>query len=124
MLYTIHVSCQYVGQWLNGQKHGPGTFTATAEKGEKGPTYTGDWMQGHRHGRGVLKDPLVGTHEGHYQGGEFHGKGKMAYTNGDVFEGVWLHNQKQGKGSLVGGDKQKWVVLYRDDELIEKVAVD
>ena len=32
--------------------------------------------------------------------GEMHGKGRFSYSNGDVYEGMFLHNERHGQGKL------------------------
>ena len=129
-----------MGQWLNGQRHGQGTFTATPPSsdengkdgvsdsgggGGSGDVYVGDWLHDLKHGNGIYRSAVNGTYEGQYQEGKLHGKGTFVYPNGDVYEGVWLHDKKQGKGSYTyAADGKQWIAMWRDDELIEKVAVD
>lgn len=43
------------------------------------------------------------TKNSNYEGernekGEKHGRGKLVYSNGDIYEGVWLNNKKHGRG--------------------------
>ena len=104
---------------MDGQRHGEGTFTSSNGQ----DSYTGDWLHGLKHGHGTYKS-ADGTYCGQYQGGKLHGKGNFTYPNGDVYEGVWLHDKKQGKGTYTYADGRKWIAMWRDDELIEKVAVD
>ena len=106
---------------MDGVRHGQGTFTAPSPGGD---VYSGDWLNDLKHGNGTFKS-ANGTYEGQYQLGKLHGKGIFTYPNKDVYEGVWLHDKKQGKGTFVyAADGRQWVAMWRDDELVEKVAVD
>lgn len=40
------------------------------------------------------------VYEGDWVNNFKNGKGKMTYVNGDVYEGDWMHGQKSGKGKM------------------------
>lgn len=57
----------------------------------------GDIKDGKRHGRGVYSQGDYYKYEGDYQNDQKHGFGKES-DNGNVYEGSWVENQKQGQG--------------------------
>lgn len=66
----------YVGQVLNGKRHGKGKYI---------------WLNGH-------------VYEGDWQENKFHGKGKYTWHNGDVYEGDWWDDKLVGTGTLTYAD--------------------
>jgi hypothetical protein len=60
----------YVGDVLNGKKHGYGTETLAS-----GSTYTGEWFNDRKHGTG-----------------------KKIFSSGLSFEGTWNKGQRHGQG--------------------------
>ena len=51
--------------------------------------------------------------------GERHGNGKYTYkSSGDIYEGSWRENLKNGTGSFKG-EKYEW----KDDKLIKKLEI-
>ena len=98
---------EYVGEWLNGEKHGRGQY----KWGSGTKIYTGRWRQGKRDGEGEMREivkipneALGATEKGemHYTGQwseEFkHGFGVQTYADGTVYKGQWSRNKRQGQG--------------------------
>ena len=70
-----------------------------------GSVYGGEFWNNNPHGVGELeyvnKDKYVGT----FVHGKREGKGKYFYSEGTVFTGTWLNNEKQeGELKLFNGD--------------------
>eukprot|EP00913_Durusdinium_trenchii_P012692 g11918.t1 len=74
----------YEGQYLNGEKHGPGVYT---------------WPDGSMLSLGIPSQVLIGAlyrgrvYEGQWSHGEMHGKGVLYGTDGNVVSGVWCHGK-------------------------------
>ena len=124
----------YIGQSLNGLKHGKGIYynknnTILYEgdfvlnkiegKGkyywENGEYYIGEWLNGHRHGKGILyyKNNLI-KYEGDFVNGKYEGKGQYNYKNGNFYIGEWLNGLRHGKGILF---KRNNIIEYEGDFL-------
>jgi len=115
---------RYVGNFVDGRKHGKGQMTFPS-----GDVYTGDWLKGKRTGKGLYlfhqsgnryKGDYVdgikegqgifwwtsGPHTGERYEGEFrhdrrNGVGVYWFANGDVFEGHWINGKRHGQGQMM-----------------------
>ena len=69
---TIHYNNgdKYVGETLNGERHGQGTYTF-----HDGKHYVGAWRNGQRYGQGTLTFPNGDVYMGEFANGTFHGHG-------------------------------------------------
>lgn len=77
---TFENSGSYVGEKLDGQKHGRGTYQA-----EDGSKYEGEWDRGLRSGYGI-----------------------QTFSNGEVeYEGEWLKDKYHGTGNLNNRNPQQ-----------------
>ncbi|XP_029312603.1 LOW QUALITY PROTEIN: radial spoke head 10 homolog B [Cottoperca gobio] len=55
--------------------------------------YTGGFLQGHRHGQGSFYYACGAIYEGEWRKNEKHGKGKFTFEDGRVFEGEFVEDQ-------------------------------
>ena len=118
----------YEGDYLNGLRHGSGSYTDS-----NGTVYSGDWQNGQRHGFGVItyKDGTtlkgeyandtifngVGFCEnvctGHYTGefieGKLHGQGCFKYIEGETYTGEWVEGKRHGFGTFTYRDGSEYV---------------
>ncbi|KDO22090.1 hypothetical protein SPRG_12076 [Saprolegnia parasitica CBS 223.65] len=98
--YTYPSGDTYVGDFLDGQRHGRGTYTVSAT----GYTYVGDWVHDCRHGTGVLTYNNDATHQGTYTGSWADDVrcGDGLFQEGDrfVYKGRWKRNVFHGLGHL------------------------
>ena len=65
---------------------------------QKGGQYTGSYLNGRKHGEGTFHYPDGSKYEGYWINDLRHGYGKYSYQNGDVYEGEWAENQRHGQG--------------------------
>lgn len=120
--YTWPDGTFYEGEVKDGIRSGKGTFTNPSE----GYKYEGEWKNGLRHGRGVLtyeveeEGKFVG-YEGSWESGEKCGQGKYLYPSGNSYEGEWMHNKRNGKGTMywhkIGSrpTNEKYVGQWKND---------
>ncbi len=122
---------RYEGEWDQGSPNGMGAFFY-----ENGDRYRGEVKDGRRHGRGRLLWARGGYWEGDFVDdkqilsgrmtiqtgdmtmiGEFviepetglaTGAGRLIWAIGDVYEGALVKGVKQGNGSFVWGDGQRY----------------
>lgn len=104
------VTGKYTGEWLDGKKHGFGTFVYG-----NGAKYEGEWIQDQRDGRGTywIKEhgKLRKQYAGDWHHDKRHGTGTFFYDDGGRYDGEWVYNQREGVGRMVYGRKDK------DDQL-------
>lgn len=79
--------------------------------------YEGFWRNGKLHGQGKKKD-YEGILEGNFTEGDIIGQAKMTYKNGDVYEGGWDMECKQGKGKITYANGKIFEGEWIDDELM------
>ena len=110
----------YIGQWLNGLRHGKGKeyykngnikyegdFCNGKFEGNgkyiwnDGEYYVGQFLNNLRHGKGkeYYKDGII-KYEGDYINDKREGNGKYIYINGSYYIGQWLKGLKHGHGKL------------------------
>ena len=109
------VSCDggiYQGNFVNGQYHGVGTLRTMThldhdedsthqgdkKKGEES-LYIGDFVEGIFHGHGSLTMSDGSSFVGSWREGE-RVMGIETLSNGDVYEGSYMNNIREGRGSL------------------------
>ena len=98
----------YIGEFLEGKKHGLGVQTHV-----DGKIYAGEWMEGQMHGWGVLIRKDGSAYRGHFEQGKILGSGAeivvspvqdKGYQQGDPtrlflsFQGRWENDRREGKG--------------------------
>ena len=68
---------------------------------ENGEYYIGQWLDGLRHGKGIIyyKNDSI-KYEGDFVNDKYEGNGKYIYGNGDYYIGQWLNDLKHGKGTI------------------------
>ena len=106
---------KYEGGFLNNMFHGYGEETMIAEEGRI-EQYKGDYLKGLRTGHGMVrtleksKPPTkkyVIQYDGQFKEGYFHGQGKLEWSNGDIFEGIFQEHQ-QWEGTLIATNGTQW----------------
>ena len=89
----------YVGDVLNGTKHGTGTYTWT-----DGDVYVGDWVDGSRTGTGTYTWTSGDVYTGDFVDGSRTGTGTYTFSNGNVYEGDWVDGSRTGTGTFTWTD--------------------
>lgn len=119
-------SAKYVGQIVNGKRHGRGVlmyangnrYEGNFAYGEfchrgvffyaNGDRYEGDFAYNKHHGRGVLTFANGDKYEGDFAYGKIHGVGTFSYINGDVYEGEFLQGKYHGMGTYTYANGNKY----------------
>lgn len=89
----------YVGQVLNGKRHGKGKFNWS-----NGKVYEGDWLDDKLTGKGKYTWPEGDIYEGDWLDGKRTGKGKYTWPNGNIYEGDFMTGKLTGTGTLTYAD--------------------
>lgn len=79
----------YVGEFINGEKHGEGTKIL-----KDGCFYHGEFKEGKQHGRGFYRDENGNLYKGYFDNDEKHGPGSYKYANGDFHQGFFKRGKK------------------------------
>lgn len=83
----------YIGQWLNGQKHGRGK-----QIWPDGSFYEGYWYQNQAHGKGRLIHCQGTVYEGYWALDQAHGQGLYFTVEGSFYQGSWYEDKQHGFG--------------------------
>lgn len=114
---TYRDGSSYEGEFLDGKRHGRGTYNF-ADKAK----YVGEWRSGDMSGlgrmefsgggsftgefradmwvRGVQVSENGNKYEGAFENKRRHGKGAFTWTNGDTYIGHWKDGLANGEGVL------------------------
>ena len=82
-LNLVHIkysSSEYIGQVLNGKKHGIGRLVYNS-----GRKYEGQWESDLRHGQGKEQYANGDSYVGNFAQGKADGKGIYTWKNGDIY---------------------------------------
>ncbi|CAD8204003.1 unnamed protein product [Paramecium octaurelia] len=74
------------------------------EKQQNTIIYVGNYLDGKKHGQGALHYPDGSTYEGQHEHGLITGKGTFRYTDGTYYSGQLLNGVMHGKGILIEAD--------------------
>lgn len=118
---------EYLGDWVNGERHGKGTFRwihldciyegewSHDERDGKGKmiwhdksSYEGEWKHDTRNGYGIFKWSNGTYYQGEWKDDVRNGKGKRVYPNGEVYIGEYRHDVRHGEGIL---EKTDWTYI-------------
>lgn len=92
---------EYVGNFVNGKRHGYGIL-----QWKDGCVYAGEWMNDVQRGWGKLRfgerDSFNReSYEGEWLDGKRSGKGTLIFRSSDRYEGEWKEDKYHGKGEFV-----------------------
>ena len=94
------VEYTYIGEFLNGLKHGKGNLSTKDNKFN----YDGDWINDKFEGFGNWFDHDE-KYAGDFKNGKFNGNGNLYKKNGDVYDGEFIDGFfKKGKINFKNGD--------------------
>ncbi|TAF63927.1 MAG: hypothetical protein EAZ55_12530 [Cytophagales bacterium] len=101
--YVFNNGDKYVGQWLNGERHGQGTYTWSNDGDYAGDSYTGDFKNNKRSGVGTYSYGDGTKYVGQWLDGKIQGKGKMTWVSGSSYEGDFVNDEREGNGTYIWG---------------------
>lgn len=111
---TMNGTLRYEGEFLNGMKHGRGTFWAA-----NGEVYRGHFWKNMRHGHGQLVFP--GGHAeftGNFKNNMSDGPGTISYSDGDKEIGTFHNDKRHGNFEWHYASGAGMSCEYRDDQLV------
>ena len=105
----------YSGEVVDGVKSGRGTYTFA-----NGSKFDGEWQDGKMSGWGTFLEASTGDNfEGEWERG-MRRYGLYFYHSGDVYQGEFKNNMKNGRG-VVWENRVMYEVMYDEDRLVNKV---
>ncbi|GBF87927.1 MORN repeat-containing protein [Raphidocelis subcapitata] len=113
---------KYEGDWRDGLRHGQGTLWVRGPDGRFSVRYGGDWADDLPGGQGVFFDGSGNSYEGGWRAGRREGLGRAVYSGrpgdgfgGDVYEGMWSGDLRNGHGTMTFANGDEYVGEWRDD---------
>merc|ERR1719161_61483 len=106
---------QYHGQWLNDLQEGQGCATW-----HDGRVYEGGFREGRFHGFGCMEwHTKQGTqmYEGEYINDLKHGQGKFTWADGRIYDGAWYEGRRHGQASFTNTQGQVRVGIWCEYKL-------
>ena len=100
----------YVGEEIDGKRHGQGTVTYS-----NGKKYVGEFKNGKKHGQGTQTWSDGDKYEGEHKDGKRNGQGTMTYSDGRKYVGGFKNGRWHGKGVSTALDGQRWYTLYNGE---------
>ena len=104
---TYYDNGRYVGDFINGERTGKGTYYFN-----NGDRYEGDFINGERRGKGTYYFNNGERYKGDFLKGNFHGYGTYYWTSGARYSGYWLDSKRNGYGTYSDSsgysEKQHW----------------
>jgi len=100
----------YVGECLDGKKHGQGEYVT-----HSGDRYKGSYSHGDMEGWGKLTESGGTIREGNWKKNQLHGEGKKIWPNGDFYTGDFVNGERTGKGTYVWGEGPYKGQMYTGD---------
>ncbi|XP_042299891.1 radial spoke head 10 homolog B-like isoform X1 [Sceloporus undulatus] len=97
-IYTWPDGSIYEGEVKNGIRHGFGMYKC----GTYPVSYIGQWVEGKRHGKGTIYYNREGSswYEGDFVYNVKSGRGIRCYRSGNIYEGQWERDLRHGEGRM------------------------
>ena len=99
----------YIGESLDGHRHGQGTFTLN-----NGDKYVGEWKEGLSDGQGTYFYVDGGKYVGEWKENNRHGQGTATPGDGTKYVGEWKNGKEHGEGMVTWADGSKYVGEFKD----------
>ena len=108
--FIEHDVKEYVGELVNGKRHGRGTGTLT-----DGKKYFGEWAHGSRHGQGITTWPDGQQYVGEWSGDLATGNAILSKPDGSTYVGQFVDSQRYGYGIQTFPSGAKYIGEWKDD---------
>ena len=108
--YIEHDVKDYVGELVNGKRHGQGAGTLA-----DGKKYFGEWAHGSRHGQGIATWPDGQQYVGEWSGDLATGNALLSKPDGSTYVGQFVDSQRHGYGVQTFASGAKYVGQWKDD---------
>ena len=108
--FIEHDVKDYVGELVNGKRHGRGTGTLA-----DGKKYFGEWAHGSRHGQGITTWPDRQQYVGEWSGDLATGNAILSKPEGSTYVGQFVDSQRHGYGVQTFPSGEKYIGEWKDD---------
>lgn len=126
---------KYVGQFVNGLKHGQGYLVLSdgsvyegnfcsdllegsgTVKRKNGLVYTGQFKNGKEHGYGVIELDGEEIYAGEFENGMKHGQGKLKVNEGSTYVGQFFNDFMHGFGTYTWSDGKKYEGSWKNNQI-------
>ena len=94
---------KYVGEFMDGNRTGQGTYTAA-----NGAKYVGEFRDNKQHGQGTYTAANGAKYVGEFRDNKQHGQGTLTAANGDKYVGEFRDDKQHGQGTITYGPSSLW----------------
>ena len=109
--YTINDGTYYIGQFLNGFRHGRGADYYR----NNNIMHEGDFVNDQLDGKGKYYDKDGSYYIGQFSKGMKHGKGKDYYIDGNIqYDGEYVMGKRQGHGKYISKNGEYFIGQFWD----------
>ncbi|WP_078429847.1 MORN repeat-containing protein [Alkalihalobacterium alkalinitrilicum] len=101
----------YTGEWKNDLRDGTGTESFKLGSLLQG-FYDGEWKDDQKEGYGVESTQVLwmtSKYEGDWKNGKRHGAGEFTDRNGNIYSGQWKEGQPSGEGEFILTNGERYV---------------
>ena len=109
----------YEGSYNMGKRHGQGIMTYAA-----GSRYEGNWENSIKSGQGRFVQANGEVYEGSFEGGTFEGTGSYMFSNGNTYIGSWKGGKRDGTGVLIYANGAKEAQVWEGGKKVFAEIVD
>lgn len=104
----------YVGETLNGKRHGQGSCIMSDGFDAKN---SGSWADDLPDGFNIYEEPNSVYYKGMWKAGEWHGQGEFMDVDGSIYSGNYVLGTKEGQGtrSWIWGDQFKYTGEWKSN---------
>jgi len=106
---------KYTGSWKDGKFDGKGVATFGAKTRWANEKYKGEFKAGKREGKGIYSYTDGSIYEGVFVNGMWHGEGSLTNSFGDKYVGQFKDGKRHGKGTVTSANGHSYIGIFRND---------
>jgi hypothetical protein len=105
---------KYIGEFVNGKKHGKGTLKYLDEIRSQYNEINKNLPKGYV-AAPIHNPPSMLEYIGEFKDDKYDGFGTETYSNGDKYVGEFKNSKKHGKGTYTWGEGHKYIGDWKND---------
>ena len=110
----------YKGGFRNGKMHGFGVYVVI-QKHHRGNKYVGEFVDGEKDGIGTYTYANGDLYVGLFRANKRNGKGVFTFKNGERYEGEYKDDKREGYGTYLKSNGEKYAGYWANDQLVKKI---